>query len=60
MYSYRHDRMVGHDYPGVHGSGFVQWELDELELGARVACAIDDPEQWWRELYGPREDAMTQ
>lgn len=42
------DRLVGHDYPGVRGSGFVAWELDELEVGARVACALDDPEQvWW-------------
>lgn len=46
------DRMLGHDYPGVYGNGFVQWELDELELGARVAMAIDDPEQAWWEIIG--------
>jgi hypothetical protein len=51
-YDYRNDRMVGHDYPGVHGSGFVQWELDELELGARVAMLLDDPEQAWWETIG--------
>jgi hypothetical protein len=38
--------------PGVHGSGFVQWELDELELGARVAMLLDDPEQAWWETIG--------
>lgn len=46
------DRGVGHDYPGVHTRGFVQWEIDELELGYRVACALDDPEQAWWELIG--------
>jgi hypothetical protein len=46
------DRLIGHDYPGVRSSGFVQYELDELELGARVAMAIDDPEQAWWEIIG--------
>lgn len=46
------DRMVGHDYPGVYSQGFVQFEIDELELGARVAMAIDDPEQAWWEIIG--------
>lgn len=55
-YSYdkTRDRMIGHDYPGVHGNGFWRWELDELELGARAAIALDDPEQWWWELIGNR------
>lgn len=47
-YNRKLDRLVGHYYPGVPGSGFVQWEIDELELGARAASALDDPEQaWW-------------
>lgn len=47
--SYRYDpkldRMVGHDWPGVHGPGLHQWVMDEVELGARAALALDDPEQ---------------
>lgn len=47
-YDKKSDRYLGHDYPGVMGNGFVQFELDELELGGRVASALDDPEQtWW-------------
>lgn len=46
------DRVTGHDYPGVRSQGFVRWEIDELELGARVAMALDDPEQAWWELIG--------
>lgn len=45
------DRYVGHDYPGVRGGGFVRFELDEMELGGRVAHALDDPEQWWWEIH---------
>lgn len=44
--------MIGHDYPGVRPPGFVQWEFDELELGARVAISLDDPEQAWWEIIG--------
>lgn len=47
------DRLTGHDYPGVYSHSFVQWELDELELGCRVACDINDPEQTWWELITP-------
>jgi hypothetical protein len=46
------DRLVGHDYPGIRSSGFIQYELDELELGARASMAIDDPEQGWWETVG--------
>lgn len=46
------DRMTGHDYPGVHSHGFVQFEQDELELGYRAALFINDPEQAWWELIG--------
>lgn len=46
------DRMTGHDYPGVYSHGFVQFEQDELELGYRAACFINDPEQAWWELIG--------
>lgn len=49
---YVKDRLTGHDYPGVRGAGWVQYELDELELGARVAISIDDPEQAWWETIG--------
>lgn len=44
------DRWVGHDYPGALGNGFVGYETDELELGARAACSIDDPDQTFWEL----------
>lgn len=54
--SYRYDRtrdrLVGHDYPGALGNGWVQFEHDELELGARVAAALDDEEQAWWETIG--------
>lgn len=46
------DRGVGHDYPGVYSHGFVDWEIDELELGYRAACFLNDPEQAWWELIG--------
>jgi len=54
---YTRDRLIGHDYPGVLSNGWLQYELDELELGARAAIGLDDPEQWWWELYGPRSEA---
>lgn len=46
------DRFVGHDYPGVVGNGFVAYEIDELELGARAAQALGDSEQGWWETIG--------
>lgn len=48
---HRTDRYVGHDYPAVHGGGFPQFLLDEIELGGRAAHAIGDPEQWWWEIH---------
>jgi hypothetical protein len=50
-YNRKLDRMCGHGGPGL-SAGFVRWEQDEIELGARVAMALDDPEQWWWELIG--------
>lgn len=53
-YQYDHatDRVRGHSgLSGAHGPQFVQWEMDELELGARVAYALDEPDQWWWELF---------
>jgi len=47
-YDRRTDRYVG-DGRGL-GPGFPAFELDEWELGARVALGLDDPEQWWWEL----------
>lgn len=44
------DQYVGHDYPGVCGSTMGTYVLDELELGARAALEIQDPEQAWWEL----------
>lgn len=52
VYNRTLDRMTGHDYPGVRSPGFVRWEIDEIELGARVAICLDDPEQAWWELIG--------
>ncbi len=51
-YDARTDRMVGHDFPGVRSAGFVQYEQDELELGARAALQLDDPDQAWWVLIG--------
>jgi hypothetical protein len=55
-YDRRRDMMTGHDFPGVCGSGMHGFALDELELGARAALAIDDPDgdQWWWALVGDR------
>lgn len=50
-YDVKLDKIVGHDYPGAHHNGFYQYEVDEIELGARVAIQIDDPEQWFWEIY---------
>lgn len=47
------DRLTGHDWPGAVGPQWTVYELDELELGGRVAVALDDPEQWWWLLFGP-------
>lgn len=49
-YSRKLDRLVGHDFPGAVGPQWFQYELDELELGGRVAAALDEEEQWWWEL----------
>lgn len=53
-YDRRRDVMTGHDYPGVCGAGMHAFTVDELELGARAALAIDDPDgdQWWWVLIG--------
>lgn len=51
-YNRRLDRLITHDWPGTHGNHMVNFVMDEIELGARVALAIDDPEQWWWELIG--------
>lgn len=45
------DRWIGHDFPGVVGSGFGRFVLDELELGGLAATLIDDPEQAWWEIH---------
>lgn len=44
------DRYVGHG-TGL-GGGWPHFLLDEIELGARAALCLDDPEQWWWELIG--------
>lgn len=51
-YNRRTDRFEGHDHPGVCGTGMARFVLDELEVGARAAMALDDPDQWWWELIG--------
>ncbi len=50
-YCRRIDRMIGNDYPGVCGNGMHDFMLDEIELGARVALALDEEDQWWWEIY---------
>lgn len=56
-YNKKLDRSIGHDYPGVCGNGMHNFIMDEIELGARVAILIDDPDgdQWWWELIGNKE-----
>lgn len=44
------DRYVGHG-AGL-GWGWPRFALDEIELGARAAIALDDPEQAWWETIG--------
>lgn len=51
------DQWVGHDYPGVVGSGFGDFVLDEVELGARAAISIGDPEQTWWVIYAKQIQA---
>lgn len=45
------DRWVGHDHPGVVGSGFADFVLRELELGGRAAYLIGEEDQWWWEIH---------
>lgn len=45
------DRWAGHDYPGVVGSGFAGFVLDELELGGRVAMILADSDWLWWTLH---------
>lgn len=45
------DRWAGHDYPGVVGSSFGDFVLEELELGGRAACLIGEDDQWWWEIH---------
>jgi hypothetical protein len=52
IYDGRTDRLTGHDFPGAVGRGMHDFMLDEIEFGARVAMALDDPDQWWWELIG--------
>lgn len=54
--SYRYnkqlDMLVGYDaLTGALSHGWVDYQLDEIELGARVALAINDPEQWFWEIH---------
>lgn len=52
-YNPKTDRLEGHSGPqATLGSGWPAFELDEWELGARAALALDDDDQWWWELYG--------
>lgn len=51
VYDRRLDRLISHDYPGLHGAGMHNFVMDEIELGARVALTIADPEQWWWEIH---------
>lgn len=46
------DRWAGHDYPGVLGAGFTEFELMEIELGGRVALAFEEEDQAWWETVG--------
>lgn len=52
QYNKKLDRLITHDFPGVHSNGMHDFVMDEIELGARVAILISDPEQAWWELIG--------
>lgn len=52
QYSKKLDMLVGHDsLTGSLSHGWPDYLLDEIELGARVAIQINDPEQWFWEIY---------
>lgn len=57
-YSRAFDRFVGNDYPGVCGNGMHNFIIDEIELGARVALALDEEDQWWWEIH--REEIFAE
>lgn len=51
-YDPKRDVMTGHDFPGVVGHGMHDYAMDEIEVGARVAQALSDPDQAWWETIG--------
>jgi hypothetical protein len=54
-YDARLDRLITHDGAvACRGNGMIGFVLDEMELGARVALALDESDQWWWELIGNR------
>lgn len=50
-YDRKTDRFIGHSHPGSLSRRFVDFEIDEMEVGARAALALGDPEQWWWEIH---------
>lgn len=60
-YDRRLDRMVGgNSVWGAYGHGMHQLTVDEMELGARVALELDDPEQaWWELVFLRQREAET-
>lgn len=49
-YDPHRDQLVGHAGPGL-SKGWPDYELEEIELGGRVATALNDPDQWWWEIH---------
>lgn len=52
-YDAKLDRLITHNgVRGMYGNGFHDFMMDELELGARVAMALQEEDQAWWLLIG--------
>lgn len=53
QYNHKLDRLITHNsVTSNYSNSFHDFIMDELELGARVALAINEPEQAWWEIVG--------
>lgn len=52
VYDAQLDRLITHNSVNSNfGRGFHNFIIDEIELGARVAIALDEEDQWFWVLY---------
>lgn len=55
-YNRKLDRLITHNsVTGSYGHGMHDFIIDEIELGARAALTIGDPEQAWWEVVGNKK-----